>query len=77
MIQLHGLSKHQVALLDTIWSIDSVEDCQAYIMSLPPTDQFECQNLVRLIALELVDMAVGEMDEWKESKQVLDKYRLT
>jgi adenylosuccinate synthase len=77
MIQLDGLTKHQIALLDKIWSIDSVEDCQAYIMALPEADQFECQNLVRLIALELIDQAVDKMDDWTESREVLDQFKLT
>jgi hypothetical protein len=76
MIQLDGLNKHQIALLDTIWNIDSVEDCQAYIMSLPPSDQLECQNLVRVIALELIDQAVDKMDDWAESREVLDQFKL-
>lgn len=77
MIELTGLTPRQVELLDTIWNIDSVEDCHEYIQGLAPADQLDCQTLVRVIALELIDQAVNEMDQWAEAKQVLDKYRLT
>jgi adenylosuccinate synthase len=77
MIQIDGLTKHQVALLDTIWNIDTVQECHQYIQSLPESDKLECQRLVRLIALELIDQAVSEMDDWQESRQVLDKFKLT
>jgi hypothetical protein len=77
MIQLDGLTKHQIALLEKIWAIDSVEDCHEYIMSLPHHDQVECQNLVRVIALELIDQAVDQMDDWSESREVLDQFKLT
>jgi hypothetical protein len=77
MIELTGLTPRQVELLDTIWNIDSVEECHEYIQNLEPHDQLDCQTLVRMIALELIDQAVNGMDQWKESRQVLDKYRLT
>lgn len=77
MIELTGLTPRQVELLDTIWNIDSVEDCHEYIQNLEPQDQLDCQTLVRMIALELIDQAVNGMDQWRESQVVLDKYRLT
>jgi hypothetical protein len=75
MIHIDGLTRRQVKLLDIIWNIDSMEECQEYIMSLSEGDQMECQTLVKLLAIEVLDQSVDRMDDWAESRQVLEKFR--
>jgi hypothetical protein len=73
MIQLDGLTERQVKLLDIIWNIDSMEECQEYIMSLSERDQMECQTLVKLLAIEVLDQSVDRMDDWTEAREVIGR----
>lgn len=77
MIQLDGLTPRQVELLDTIWSMDSQDEVNEFLSTLDPEDQLNCQTLMRMLVLGLVDQAVDELPAYKEANLVLEKYRLT
>ena len=73
MIHLDGLTKHQVELLDQMWVIQDSADVSDFISSLSEQDQFECQLLVNLISLELIDQEVDEMDDWSAAATVIGR----
>ena len=74
MIQLTGLTRRQVDILNVIWNIDSMEEVEEYISGLQDNDQRECHTLMNLIALELIDQAVEKNNNYSNVLEILDKY---
>jgi hypothetical protein len=75
MIQINGLTAHQVALLDEMWACDTWEDFEEFLETLEPHDRVEAGRLQRMILLAELDEVVAK-DPLKEAKLVLDKFRL-
>ena len=75
MIEINGLTKYQVALLDDMWACESYEDYEEFLASLPEDDRVECARLERLVLLAELDDLVAEMP-LNQVKKLLDKYRL-
>lgn len=75
MIQINGLTAHQVALLDEMWACDTLEDFDELLETLDPQDRLEALRLQRMILLADLDDAVAKMP-LTEANLVLDKFRL-
>ena len=75
MIQINGLTPHQVALLDEMWACDTLEDFDELLETLDPQDRLEALRLQRMILLADLDDAVAKMP-LTEANLVLDKFRL-
>ena len=75
MIQINGLTQHQVALLDEMWACDTLEDFDELLETLDPQDRLEALRLQRMILLADLDDAVAKMP-LTEANLVLDKFRL-
>ena len=75
MIQINGLTAHQVALLDEMWACDTLEDFDELLETLDPQDRLEALRLQRMILLADLDAAVAKMP-LTEANLVLDKFRL-
>ena len=74
-IEINGLTKHQVTLLDEMWACDSYEEYDEFLSTLPEEDRVECDRLQRLVLLAEVDDLVASMP-LDGIKKMLDKYRL-
>lgn len=74
MIQIEGLSKGEMKLLDVMWSIDNVEVYEEWKSAL----SLELQNLVTsLEQLVLMEHREQELDpECKDAKQLLKRFAL-
>lgn len=75
MIQLTGLTRRQVDMLNTIWNIETMDEVNEYISSLNRVDSRDCKTLINLIELELLDQDINNTPDWHESRQVLEKFR--
>jgi hypothetical protein len=75
MIEIKGLTAHQVSLLDEMWACDTMEDFNEFIESLDDADQHEAERLQRLVLIEAMDDLVAQMP-LTEARTVLDKFRL-
>ena len=75
MIQINGLTQHQVALLDEMWACDSIEDFDEFLETLDSADRLEAYRLQRMILLAELDDHVAKMP-LTEANKVLDKFRL-
>jgi hypothetical protein len=75
MIEINGLTGHQVALLDEMWACDTFEEYQEFLDQLSPEDQLECINLERMVLLAEMDNLVAEMP-LTEAQKVLAQFRL-
>lgn len=66
MIHLDNLTPEQVDLLEVMWSLDSYEDFQNFLLSLNEEDRKMAESLAKLIILAEMDDLVGECVEAKE-----------
>jgi hypothetical protein len=76
MIQLDGLTKRQVELLDMMWEIDDPSDIENFIEVLSDEDQADCRTLMNMIAVVLVDQSVDSLDDYDDATEVLDQFTL-
>jgi hypothetical protein len=72
MIELHGLTEHQVELLDIIWNIDSMPEVEEWIATLSDSDQMECHSLIELLAIEILDTQLKFSVKFPESDKVIN-----
>jgi DNA-binding transcriptional regulator PaaX len=82
-ITLEGLNARQKVLADILWSIEEWSDAERFIATLPKRERAECESIVEMMKMELVEsyrkgMAEdGMLPDNLEAKRVIDKFRLT
>ena len=74
MIRIENLTKHQVNLLDTMWSFHTEEQYFDWYESLKEGDRKMADVLIKLMMHELIDESM--QNEFSEAKQVLRKFML-
>ena len=80
-IKLSGLNKRQKVLADIMWAIPEWDDIERFIATLPKRERIECQGIVEMIRLEVVEQyrAGMEIENTQEAdkviKSVLDKFK--
>jgi hypothetical protein len=72
MIELHGLTEHQVELLDIIWNLDTKAEVDLFIECLNEDDQKMCYSLSQLLSVEIMDMTLDGISEFPEAKSVIN-----
>ena len=75
MIEINGLTKYQVALLDEMWACETFEEYEEYMNNLSEDDRAECLRLERMVLLAELDEVVAEMP-LTEAQKVLAQFRL-
>ena len=78
-IKLEGLNARQRVLADIMWSIEEWTDVERFIATLPKREKAECQSIVDMMKMELVEgyrKGMGISDT-PEADQVIDQFRLT
>ena len=75
MIQINGLTEHQVAILDEMWACDTMAEFEEFLEACDPDDRREALKLQRMILLAELDEVVAQMP-LTEANEVLDKFRL-
>jgi hypothetical protein len=75
MIQINGLTRHQVSLLDEMWACDTFEDFEEFLEACEPEDRAEALRLQRMILLAELDEVVARTP-LTEANKVLAQFRL-
>jgi len=78
-IVLTGLNKRQRVLADIMWSIEEWDDVERFIATLPKREKIECEGIVEMMKMELVEgyrKGMG-LENTQEANVVIDKFRLT
>jgi len=78
-IKLDGLNKRQRVLADIMWAIEEWDDVERFIATLPKRERIECEGIVEMMKMELVEgyrTGMG-LDNTQEANVVIDKFRLT
>ena len=78
-INLDGLNSRQRVLADIMWSIEEWTDVERFIATLPKREKAECQSIVDMMKMELVETYRKGMgiSDTPEADQVIDQFRLT
>ena len=78
-ITLNGLNKRQQVLADIMWSIEEWSDVEKFINTLPTRERAECEGIVEMMRMELVESYRKEMGitNTPEADRVIAKARLT
>lgn len=71
MITIEGLNKKQVAMLDKLWSIDTMEGIKEYRNTLCSEDQHMVDTLMEIIVLEMIDEEIADVDTFPEVEKIL------
>lgn len=67
MIEIEGLNKKQRLLADIIWALDSQDQVETFIASLPEQDRKDAQTVTQMMILAFID----ECDSVAEAQQVI------
>lgn len=78
-ITLNGLNKRQRVLADILWSFDEWTDVDKFIKTLPAREKAECEGIVEMMRMEVVESYRREMGitDTPEADRVIAKARLT
>jgi hypothetical protein len=78
-IKLAGLNARQKVLADIMWSIEEWTDVEQFIATLPKRERAECESIVDLMKMELVESyrkGMGITDT-PDANKVINRFRLT
>jgi len=76
-IRLEGLNRRQQVLADIMWSIEEWDDVERFVATLPTRERIECEGIVEMMRLELVESYRADMkiEDTTEATQLIDKIR--
>ena len=80
-IKLHGLNARQKVLADIMWQLEEYEDVERFMASLPKRERIECEGIIDMMRMELVEgyrkgMGLEDTQEARRAIQsVIDKHR--
>jgi len=61
-IRLDGLNPRQQMLADIMWSIEEWADVEKFIATLPARERIECQGIVEMMRIELIESYQKSLD---------------
>lgn len=71
MISIDGLNEKQIKMLDMIWSFQSLDELYGWQSTLPFREQIECEALIELIMLAMLDETVENDKEFPQTQSLL------
>ena len=76
-IKLDGLNQRQRVLADIMWSIEEWNDVERFIATLPKRERIECEGIVEMMKMELVESYRKDQDveNTVEAARLIDKIR--
>jgi len=54
-IKLEGLNARQKMLADIMWELEGYEDVERFMAALPKRERIECQGIIEMMKMELVE----------------------
>jgi len=76
-IRLDGLNQRQQVLADIMWAIEEWSDVERFIATLPRRERVECEGIVEMMKMELVESYRKDLDveNTSEASKLIDKIR--
>jgi hypothetical protein len=70
-MHIEGLTKRQVEMLDTLWSLDSLDDVEIYVNTLNKNEKKTALTLVEMLSIACVDEEIEKLKSYPTAKKVL------
>ena len=74
-ISITDLDRHQVNLLEEMWSLNDVSDYEVWFEELSESDQLQVRTLQQIIMHEFME-GLLEITGLAESREVLKRFRI-
>jgi hypothetical protein len=65
MITITGLTNKQKALMDVMWTMEEMEQVDAFINTLPKQDQLDCKSLITIAVQETEEHEYNGLDQYE------------
>jgi hypothetical protein len=65
MITITGLTNKQKALMDVMWTMEEMEQVDAFINTLPRQDQLDCKSLITIAVQETEEHEYNGLDQYE------------
>jgi hypothetical protein len=65
MITIEGLTKKQRAILDIMWSMDTKEQVESFVQSLPHSDRCDATSLMEILIHDSLEQQ-GALADYEE-----------
>lgn len=72
-MQIDNLTEEQVKLLDKMWTLETIDDLEKWVRTLPPRQVQMVKVLRELLILSMIDEDVEEMSSYSEAAKMLKK----
>jgi hypothetical protein len=73
--ELQGLNARQQMLADIMWELEEFEQVEAFIATLPDREACECQTIIEMMRMAVVEQCYEGIENLDAAKSVLDKVR--
>jgi hypothetical protein len=70
-MHIEGLTKRQVEMLDTLWSLDSLDDVEIYVNTLNKNEKKTALTLVEMLSIACVDEEIEKLKSYPTAKKLL------
>ena len=74
-IELQGLNARQQMLADIMWQLEEYDDVQAFIATLPDREACECESIIEMMRMAVVEQCYDGVQKLDAAKSVIDKIR--
>ena len=73
MIEIHGITKKEIEMLDTIWAFQTEEEFLEWHDSLSYQDKLVVSKLLETLRIEMIDSETNE--NFNEANEILSRYK--
>jgi hypothetical protein len=73
--ELNGLNARQQVLADIMWQLEEYEQVEAFIATLPDREACECQTIIEMMRMAVVEQCYDGIQNLDAANSVLDKIR--
>jgi hypothetical protein len=73
--ELNGLNKRQQILAEIMWQFEEYEQVEAFIATLPDREACECQTIIEMMRMAVVEQCYDGIQNLDAANSVLDKIR--
>jgi hypothetical protein len=73
--ELQGLNARQQLLADIMWQLEEYEQVEAFIATLPDREACECEAIIEMMKMAVVEQCYDGIQKLDEAKKLIDKIR--
>jgi hypothetical protein len=75
-MQIDGLTPHQKNLAETMWNIQSIDDLDYWMNTLPENDALMCLSIMKIMLFEKIEEDLIELESYPQATEALGKFML-